>query len=68
MKKQFNMEVFNAWCQDTHDYSMITDKEVYITRKSHDAISYCKDILGLHSLDAYRIANNVHIEESKRLK
>lgn len=67
MKKKFDMSEFNCWVQDTQDYSMITDKEVYITRKSYDAISYCKNVLGLHNLEAFRIGNNVHIEESKRL-
>ena len=67
MKKQFNMDTFNAWLQDTQDYSMITCKNVYVERKSNDAITYCVKVLGMHKLDAFRNANNVHINESKRL-
>ena len=65
--KQFNLEAFNCWIQDTQDYSMIDDKDVYVTRKSNDAITYCTKILGMIPQDAWIVANNVHISESKRL-
>ena len=63
----FNMNDFNTWIQDTQDYSMITDKSVYLERKSNDAITYCTKVLGLIPQDAWIVANNVHIQESKRL-
>ena len=67
MKNKFNMNDFNTWIQDTQDYSMIDSKESYIARKSNDAITYCVKVLGLIPQDAWIIANNVHIQESKRL-
>ena len=68
MKRQFDMETFNAWVQDTQDYSMITDKDSYVARKSNDAITYCTKVLGMIRLDAYIVANNVAIKEGIRLK
>jgi hypothetical protein len=68
MKKQFNMDTFNAWLQDNCDYSMITCKDVYVNRKSNDAITYCTKVLGMMMHDAWIVANNVHIKESIRLK
>ncbi len=67
MKKQFNMETFNSWVQDTQDYSMITEKDAYVARKSNDAITYCTKVLGMVMHDAWIVANNVAIKESKRL-
>ena len=68
MKKQFNMNDFNSWIQDTQDYSMIETKEAYVARKSNDAITYCIKVLGMIPHDAWIHANNVHIQESKRLE
>jgi hypothetical protein len=68
MKKQFNMETFNTWIQDTQDYSMITNKDAYVTRKSNDAITYCTKVLRMIKVDAYIVANNVAIKEGIRLK
>jgi hypothetical protein len=65
--QEFNMETFNAWVQDNCDYSMISTKEGYIARKTNDAITYCTKVLNLMPLDAWIVANNVHIKESKRL-
>ena len=67
MTKQFNMNDFNTWIQDTQDYSMITTKEGYIARKSNDAITYCTKVLGMMPQQAWIHANNVYISESKRL-
>lgn len=66
--KNFNEQEFNCWVQDTQDYSMITEESVYVARKSNDAITYCTKVLGMIPQDAWIIANNVHISESKRLK
>lgn len=68
MTKQFNMEDFNLWVQDTQDYSMIETKDSYINRKSNDCITYCTKILGMVPVEAWKHANNIHISESKRLK
>ena len=65
--KDFNMDVFNEWKQDTQDYSMIKDVNVYIKRISNDCIHYCITVLGMIPQDAWIIANNVHITESNRL-
>lgn len=67
MSKQFNMNDFVTWCQDTQDYSYIETKEAFIERRSNDAITYCTKILGLIPQEAWKHANKVHIEESKRL-
>lgn len=67
MTRQFDKVAFDAWRQDTQDYSMITDKDVYLARLSNDCITYCVKVLGTYPLDAYKIANNLHIAESKRL-
>ena len=67
MKSKFNMNDFNCWIQDTQDYSYIKDVEAYIARKSNDAIVYCIKVLNMIPQDAWIIANNVHIQESKRL-
>lgn len=68
MTKQFNMEEFNSWVQDTQDYSMIEDKDVYIERRSNDAFTYCTTVLGMIPISAWCKANLVHIKDSERLK
>lgn len=65
--KQFDMDKFNLWIQDNQDYHMISDTNVYIERKSNDCITYCIEVLGMIPQDAWIVANNVHIKESKRL-
>lgn len=67
MKKQFDMGKFNEWIQDTQDYSILETKEAYIARKSNDAITYCVKVLGMIPVEAWKVSNNVHIKESKRL-
>ena len=66
--KEFNMDTFNIWIQDNQDYSMITDKYVYVERKSNDAITYCTKVLGMIMQEAWIIGNQVSINEYSRLK
>lgn len=65
--KEFNYNEFMSWKQDTQDYSMVDTKEAYVARISNDVITYCVKVLGMYPQKAWIEANNVHIQESKRL-
>ena len=65
--KNFNENDFNAWIQDTQNYSTVNTAEEYLARKMNDLTVYCIKVIGMVPNKALIVADSVYNSESKRL-